>query len=141
MVQEKRSADYKSRTEPDNKTLLGAGTTKQSRDQKQPPDGLESQHGTVNVGSKGGSQRESSSLQCGTIDSNNRWSAAILSGWCYSAATFAVERNTPKSKKGTTTKGSTSMDKENPKTIKREVIPRGKRREITREASILSPSL
>ena len=93
------------------------------------------------MGSKGGSQREASSLQCGTIDSNNRWNAAILSGWGYSAVKFVVERSTSRSKEGTKTKQSTSMDEENQQQFKREVMPRGKRREITREASIMSLSL
>ena len=50
MVQGNRSAGYKARTEPDSKGLSGAGTTKQKgRGQREPTDGLESQHGTANV--------------------------------------------------------------------------------------------
>ena len=59
------------RPEPDSKGLLGAGTTKQSRGQKEPTDGLECQHGTVNVEPKRGSQCEASGRQYGTIDSSN----------------------------------------------------------------------
>ena len=48
------ATNFKARTEPDRKRLLGAGTTKQSRGQREPKGGLESQHGTANVESKGG---------------------------------------------------------------------------------------
>ena len=55
MVQGTRSAGYKARTEPDSKEIMGAGTTNQEgRGQREPTDGLESQHGTANVGLKGG---------------------------------------------------------------------------------------
>ena len=53
MVQGARSAGYKAKTEPDSKGLLGAGTTKQGRGQREPTDGLDSQHGTANVRPKG----------------------------------------------------------------------------------------
>ena len=53
MVQGNRSAGHKARTEPDSKGLLGAGMTKQKGiGQREPTDGLESQHGTA---PKGGS--------------------------------------------------------------------------------------
>ena len=83
MVQENRSVGYKARTEPENMELLEAAKTKQEegRCQREPTDGLESQHGTVNVGPTGCSQREASGRQCGTIDGSNRWNAVIRSGW------------------------------------------------------------
>ena len=50
MIQGNRSAGYKTRTEPDSKELLRAGTTKQEcRGQREPTDGLESQHETAHV--------------------------------------------------------------------------------------------
>ena len=55
VVQGNGSADYKARTEPDSKGVLRAGTTKQEgRVQREPTDGLESQHGTANKEHKGG---------------------------------------------------------------------------------------
>ena len=80
MVQGNRSAGYKARTEPDRKGLLGAGTTKQGRGQREPIDRLESQHGTANMGPKGGPQCEASGRQYGNIDGSNSWNALILSG-------------------------------------------------------------
>ena len=41
---------------PRKKELLGAGTTKKSRGQREPTDGLESQHGVSNSGPKKRSQ-------------------------------------------------------------------------------------
>ena len=82
MVQGNRSAGHKASTEPDSKGLLGAGTTKQEgRGQREPTDGLESQHGTANVEPKGGSQCEASGRQYVTIDSSNGWNAVIPSDW------------------------------------------------------------
>ena len=82
MVQGNGSAVYKARTEPDSKTILGAGTTTQEdRGQREPTDGLKSQHGTANVEPKGGSRCEASGRQYGTIDSSNSWNAVIPNGW------------------------------------------------------------
>ena len=106
MAQGNGSADYKARTEPDGKGLLGAGTTKQEgRGQRKPTDGLESQHGTANVEPKGAYQCGASGRQYGTIDNSNSWNAVIISGWGKRAATSVVGRSTPRSKKGPTTKG------------------------------------
>ena len=59
MVQGNRSAGYKARTEPEDTELLKAGTTKPGgRGERETTDGLESQHGTANVGPKESSQRE-----------------------------------------------------------------------------------
>ena len=81
MVQGNRYAGYKARAEPDSKGLLGAGTTKQSRGQRELTGGLESQHGTANVEPKGGSQCEARGRHNGTKDSRNSWDAVIPSGW------------------------------------------------------------
>ena len=105
MVQGNRSADYKARTNHDSKGLLGAGTTKQSRGQREPTDGLESQHGAANAGPFEGSQREASRRHVGTIDGSNSWNAALLRGWGYVGVKLVVERSTSRCKEGTTTKG------------------------------------
>ena len=80
MVQGNGSADYKARTEPDSKELYGAGTTKQSRAQREPTDGLESHHRTANVEPKGDSQCEASGRRYETIESSNSWNAVTPSG-------------------------------------------------------------
>ena len=64
------SADYKARTEPDSKELYGAGTTKQSRGQREPTDGLESQHGTANVELRG-ALNVKPVVDNGAVDSSN----------------------------------------------------------------------
>ena len=74
------ATNCKARTKPDSKGLLGAGTTKQRRGQREPTDGLENQHGTANVEVKGGSQCEASGRKYRTIESSNSWNAVIPSG-------------------------------------------------------------
>ena len=104
MVQGNRSAGYEARTELDNKGPLGVSTTKQGRAQREPTDGLESQHGTADVGPKWGFRCEASGRQYGTIDGRNSWDAVLLSGLGKRAAILDVRRSTPRSKKGPTTK-------------------------------------
>ena len=69
---------------------------------------MEGQHGTANLAPKEGpkesSQSEANGRQCAIIDGSNCWNAAILSGWAYSTVKLVVEKSTPRSKNGTTTK-------------------------------------
>ena len=55
VVQVNRSASFKARAESNSKGVLGAGTAKQGRGQREPTDGLRSQHGMANLGPKGDS--------------------------------------------------------------------------------------
>ena len=82
MFQGNRSTGDKARTEPDNRELLEAGTAKQEgRGQREPTSGLESQHGTANVGRKGALTVRPMVDNVRAHHGSNSWNASLLSDW------------------------------------------------------------